>query len=222
VNAAFLLVTTAWLTGADPVAPPPVAPAMKPAMVAPGAPPVMAAPMAAEGCSSCGDSAPCGSGCSESVGHRLRGLFACHKKSCGCETSAPAPAPTCCAPAPAPTCSTCATHHESCGCGSLGGRLKGLFHRKSCCETVAADCGGCATCGDAPAPMMAPAPGPVAPRPVEPIPAPGPGKKMPNAPKTTLFNSPESIPVPVSTPALETAPAVVPNVPANTDRKEPF
>src|SRR5947208_3074256 len=66
VNAAFLLVTTAWLAGADPVAAP-TAPAMQPgpAMAAPGAPAMMApgAPYVAGpagACSSCGDSGSCG------------------------------------------------------------------------------------------------------------------------------------------------------------------
>jgi hypothetical protein len=213
VNAAFLLVTTAWLTGADPV-PVQAAPAMKPApaAAAPGAMAAPAAPMVAgPGCGDCGSGA---SECCESAGHRFRerfkGLFACHKSCGSCETCAPAPKP-CCAPAPAPKpcCEAPApTCHEGCG-----QRLRGLFHRKSCCETVAT-CGGCDGCGAAP--MVAPAPRP------EPIPAPGtPAKKMPNT-KTTQNFAPESVPVPDSTPALETAPAVVPNVPADTDRKEPF
>jgi len=216
VNAAFLLVTTAWLAGADPVAAP-AAPAA-PATAAP-------AVVSSSSCNSCGS---CGDACCDS-GHtlcgRLKGLFASHRHdSCGsCETCA-APAPKCCAPAPkpccpapAPACNSCGTSHDSCGCGSFGGRLRGLFHRtSSCCETTA-----CSDCGAAPA--TAPAPAGKA----EPIPAPkeAPAQKMPNsAPpaKSVQIITPESAPIPVSTPALEVAPAIVPNVPANADRKEPF
>lgn len=62
--------------------------------------------------------------------------------------------------------------------------------------------------------MPAPAPG------TEQVPAPA--RKMPVAPKTTGIYTPETAPVPVSTPAFQTAPAVVPNVPADADRREPF
>jgi hypothetical protein len=60
----------------------------------------------------------------------------------------------------------------------------------------------------------------------EPIPAPRetPAKKMPVAPpaKSVQILNQDAAPLPVSTPAFEGAPAVVPNVPANNDRREPF
>jgi len=105
----------------------------------------------------------------------------------------------------------------------MGHKLRGLFHRKSDCG-CGTDCGTCSSCG---APVAAPvivAPGAIAPQ-AEPIPAPqAPAKKMPNTPpaKSVQNLAPEAAPVPVGTPALETAPAVIPNVPADADRKEPF
>jgi hypothetical protein len=166
VNAAFLLVTTAWLTGADPV-PVQAAPAAKaaPAMAAP-APAMVAAPAG-------GDCGSCETACCESFGHRFRGLFTRHHGCGSCDTCAPAPKP-CCAPPPAPK-PCCAAPAPTC-CDSCGHRLRGLFQRRSCCETVAA-CGGC----DA-APMAAPAPRPEA------IPAPGtPAKKMPSTDRKEPF-----------------------------------
>ncbi len=166
MNAAFLLVTTAWLAGADPALA--AAPA-KPAPVPVAAPaPLMPAPIAAPaGDDGCG----CDSCCEECGGHKLfgklKGMF--HRghgceESCGCDT-----------------CNTCETGHghklwghksecgcegscgatTSCGCGDecgcgghkLSGKLRGLFHHKSDC-----DCGcdsGCG-CGAAAAPMGAP------------------------------------------------------------------
>jgi hypothetical protein len=65
--------------------------------------------------------------------------------------------------------------------------------------------------------MPAPVPG------AEQVPAPA--KKMPAAPKTTgIYNSntAETAPVPVSTPNFQSAPAIVPNVPADAERREPF
>ena len=58
---------------------------------------------------------------------------------------------------------------------------------------------------------------------IAPVPTPAgtPAKKMPVAPKTTQFNNtPESAPVPVSTPAFQSAPVIVPNVPADGDRAD--
>jgi len=60
------------------------------------------------------------------------------------------------------------------------------------------------------------------------IPAPGgtpPAKKMPSTPpakSSVQFDTPQAAPIPVGTPALETAPVIAPNVPADADRKEPF
>ena len=169
MNAAFLLVTTAWLAGADPI---PAAPVAAPAMVAaPGA-----------GCSSCGASTcgSCGTGADrEGLLSKLRARF--HRDSCDSCAPACAPAPVC-APkcAPAPVCNTCNSCDEgpgffaklkakfaredcgckgSCGssCDSCGGegpglfdRLKARFQRGSSCDGCGAPaCGGCSGCGAA-------------------------------------------------------------------------
>jgi hypothetical protein len=124
VNAAFLLVTTAWLAGAD-AAPPAAAPA------APAAPAVApAAPCSSCANGSCGST--CSSGCcntcceKEHFLKRLMGHFH-HKDEC-CDTCN--------------TCNTCDTCDS--GCGGHGGFLKGLLskfhHKDECCDT-------CNTCG---------------------------------------------------------------------------
>jgi len=161
VNAAFLLVTTAWL-GAD------AAPAAK------AAPAPAPAPVAAGCCDDCGR---------QSCLDKLRSKFSRH--GCGCEKSCD----TCggglldkfkgkfhheCG------CETSHAHacKDSCdSCGGLrawGERMKGKFHHRGC-----DNCGGCDGCGSA----VPPPPGGRA----EPIPAPKPGapKKMPEAPKST-------------------------------------
>lgn len=166
MNAAFVLVTAALLTGHHQSA----------------------------GCSSCGTTtavSSCDSCCQDSWGHRLqgrlKGLFAgngcgCHKDAC---STCSAPAPTCCAPAPAPapapTCCapapTCCDsghhrHHAQTSCdscnssGGFFGRFRGMFNRghgsSGCCDAGCSTCGsGCASgsCGTAAPPAAAPAPG---------------------------------------------------------------
>ena len=115
MNAAFLLLTTAWLAGADDA---------KPAAAAPAAPkPIAAAPIATSGC--CGTAAPCGgcNDCCEKEGFfsKLKGKF--HHDDCCCETKcAPTCAPTC-APKCAPTCNDCCEKE-----GFLS-KLKGRLHQ---------------------------------------------------------------------------------------------
>ncbi len=104
MNAAFLLVTTAWLAGADPA--PAVAPA---APAAPTAPAASAAPAAPAAPAVTAPSACCGGGCTISscdcgceegilarLRARLRAGFGC---GCGCEQACAAPKPV--------TCSSC-------------------------------------------------------------------------------------------------------------------
>jgi len=219
VNAAFLLVTTAWFAGADAAAPAKAAPAPAPA------------PAAVAPASSCcgGNSGTCDTGCDscckESLFSKLKGHF--HKSCDCCETCAPAPTcntcDTCCkeshfsklkghfhkscdtcntcAPAPAPTCNTC----DTCCKESLFSKLKGHFH-KSCCDT-------CDTCGTA-----APAPAGAMPKAGESIPAPkdaNPAKKMPEGKQTQLI-----APQPIAAPALEVTPTVAPK--ATEVEKTPF
>lgn len=61
------------------------------------------------------------------------------------------PAPVCCKPAPvcapAPAC-----EDSCCGKKGLGARLRGLFHKRGCCEDNAG-CGGCGAAAPAPAPV---------------------------------------------------------------------
>ncbi len=142
MNAAFLLVTSAWLAGGDA---PPAAPPAPPAAVT-TAPVVSSAPSAGcagggcGGCSSC-DSG-CGCGCEEHEGlfAKLKAKFA--RGGCGCEA-----APSCgCEAAP------------SCGCEEKEGFLSRLKNKckgwgsSSCgcgCETKVEHSCGCAasSCG---------------------------------------------------------------------------
>jgi hypothetical protein len=131
VNATFVLVTTAWLAGAEPAGTP--------------APP----PSAAVNSSCC--SGTCDACCEsghhrESLFSRLKGRFHRGGDCCdtGCSSSAPAPAAaSCCNAAPAASC--CDT-----GCEEKPGfltRLKARFHRgNDCCDT-GSTCGACSSCG---------------------------------------------------------------------------
>jgi hypothetical protein len=142
VNAAYLLLTSAWLAGADaaPAAPAPAAPA-----------PVASAPVVASGsccgggcggggCSSCADTCGC-----EKVKFwdKWRAKF---HKDCGCETSCgcAAPAPSCGCSAPvhhvhaAPSCG-CAAPAPSCGCSAPAHHVHAA---PSCgCAAPAPSCG---------------------------------------------------------------------------------
>jgi hypothetical protein len=190
VNAAFLLVATAFVTGSDPVQAVPA--------------PVTAAPVVSNGsgCSSCdtgcntcdsghkwfggfrgllnrsdcgcdpcggkrlfsglGSSCGCGGGFSLGLKDRFAGWG--HK---GCNTC--------------DTCNTCG-HEKSCGCGIMESplsRLGGLFRRHKGCDT----CDTCSTCGSNGA-IIQGAPAKAAPAPaVKPVPAPAPApQKMPAPP----------------------------------------
>jgi hypothetical protein len=237
VNAAFLLVTTAWLAGAD---------------AAPGAAPapatVVAAPVAAPVVGSCGCGTSCGCECCEEgwfarFRRRCGGMFN-HHNECGCETcNTCAPAPTCCAPAKTwgNCCESGCGHawghrwksscESSCDCGcedhSWGHRLRGWFHRGGGCETECGCGGGCASgcCGGGGVvggPVVMPRAGEAIP------PAQTPPKKMPSGKtkSTTSIEPPMGTGAAVSTPAPTTelnAPPI-PDVPAApaTDRKDPF
>jgi len=136
VNAAFLLVTTAWLAGAD-IHPAPIA-------AAPVATPVYSSAPAG-GCTSCGG----GGGstcevntCCEQKECFLKKLLAKFKKD------------DCCQPA-CPTCNTCDT---GCQKECFLDKLKAKFKKNDCCQpscqpcqTCTASCGscsdGCDACG---------------------------------------------------------------------------
>jgi hypothetical protein len=163
VNAAFVLVTAAWLAGqnAPPEATKPAAPttgsAAAPAKIAPAYPGPAAAGYHGCGCSSC-----CDDCCDKpSWRDRMRGWF--HRDSC-CDE-----------------CDSCGGHghawggHHDCGCASscndccekpsLRDRMRGWFHRDSCCD----ECSGCSSCGAAPAVA---APGHAAPEQLKTAPSP--------------------------------------------------
>jgi hypothetical protein len=160
VNAAFLIMSSAALAGADPAPPPPL----------PAAPVVVSG----AGCSSCGtpaySSGCCGSS-KQGLFDKLKGRFGGFgKKShgCGCAPACAPPAPAC-APAPCNTCNawnSCPTSIAS--RSNLFDTLKSRWgHKKKhgpCCDTCGAATAvdGCA----APLPVGAPpvvVPGPTAP-----------------------------------------------------------
>ncbi len=226
MNAAFLIVTSACLTGADPL--PLLAPAPPLAAVAaekpaaekppekvpaplPGAPVV--APLPAPG--SCGSNSGSGSscGCASSSGscesHGLFSRFRSGRSKHGCDTcNTCAPAPVVVA-APCSTCDTCAKHgffdrfktHGSCNtcdaCSSPG--LFGRFRSKGCSSGCASGSGsGCASGCDSGCGSTVVQPVPVA-KPGEPLkvmPKEGEPKKLPEGGKEA------ALPVaPVLTPA---------------------
>jgi hypothetical protein len=150
VNAAYLMLTTAWLAGADPA----------PAAVAapPVAGPVVSAPIGG----GCGGGCNSGCGCAaetsccerESKWAKIKAKFKKHS-GCGCEESCAAPVQHTCCPAPAPTCCQAAPVSSGCGCEEskgkqLWGKLKGKFkkHGGDCgCESSCNSCGSSSGCG---------------------------------------------------------------------------
>lgn len=196
MNAALLLMSSAWMVGAD-AAP---APAASPAPV-----------VANAGCNDC--SAPCGDcgGCSKpSLLDRLRARIKSigghrHKGGDCCEPACPPPPPppSCCAPpacsVPAP-CDVCADPcggHKAGFLDRLRGRLGGHKHQAACCDLCgSSSCanGGCAT--------------PAQPGTTPPAQPADPPKDMPKAePKSTSITLPAPIvPVtPVSAPTTNGA-----------------
>jgi len=153
VNAAYLMLTTAWLAGQTP-APAAAQPAPAPAP-APIAAPVVSSSIG--GCNGgCGGYATGGYG-GDCCGSSARGgLLArlCHKRSndCGCESACSAPvahhrAPACCAPvqtcAPAPS--------VGCGCEAkkpgLFARLHAMCHKDKGCGCEQQSSCGCGSNG---------------------------------------------------------------------------
>jgi len=150
VNAAYLMLTTAWLAGQTPA---PVAGQPAPAPVAAMPAPVVSTSMG--GCSG-GGCGSCATDCCD-TGRKaglLSRLFHHKSNDCGC---APAPAPCCSAPivhkaapccTPAPVCAPA----PSCGCGceekkpGLFARLHALCHKEKGCGCEA-PCGTSCGCG---------------------------------------------------------------------------
>jgi hypothetical protein len=122
VNAAFLLVTTAWLAGAD----------AAPAAAAPEKPAATTLSCTG-GCGACCDT-------HEGLWTKLKGRL--HR---GDECCNPCPKPAC-APAPAPKCNPC----DTCPKESCFSKIKGMFHRGGNCNACAPahkpSCGACSSC----------------------------------------------------------------------------
>jgi len=138
VNAAFLLVTSAWRAGQ---APPPVA--------APAAAPAPAPAAASYGGCNGGCSSGCGGDCNACCdsgglfggggGGRLRGLFSKHKGGNCCDSCAQTCAQPTCAQ---PTCAASSCCDDGCGRQGLFSRLGGLCKKNKGCGN---DCGTCGT-----------------------------------------------------------------------------
>ncbi|MBY0523896.1 MAG: hypothetical protein K2R98_10890 [Gemmataceae bacterium] len=145
MHAAFLLMTSALLTGADPVPAAPLAPV----------------PVVAPGGACCGGN--CGSGCDtcntccEKESFLKKCFKKFHKNDC-CEPLCCEPAP-CCQPAPCcdtgckkhkhhkkeccqPTCDTC---DSCCEKESFLKKCFKKFHKKDCCDTCCDTCNSCGT-----------------------------------------------------------------------------
>jgi len=160
VNAAFVMLTTAWMAGADPA----------PAAAAPAAAPVVSTSMGA-----CNGGYGCGGTSNDCCDHgrqrlcdRLKGLFS-RGNNCGCEAAPVAHH------APAANCGC----EDTCKRQRLCDRLKGMFKRHNdCCDTGSqCGCGGIGTYG-----------GGVIGGTAEPIPAqpkPAGGAPMPSKPTST-------------------------------------
>ena len=224
MNAAFLLVTTAWIAGADtaPANPPParVVPAPVYSVGTPGTAGCCGG--ASTGCGGC-DSCGCEK---EGFFSRLKGRFHRHNDcDCGCTSSSSS----------CGSCGSCGcesggffshlkghTHHNECGCdsgcggcgsscdscgghgGGLGGRLRGLFHRHGD-ECGCGDCGGCGG-------VITTVPGgPMKPEPIGQPKKDDGLKKLPSDDKKNPEKKPGSvqlIPQPVTAPNLNLAPTV--------------
>jgi len=122
VNAAFLLVTTAWFAGDT-------------GMPAPSAGACCGTPVEACGCAS-----------KPKLFEKLCGSFK-HKSSCDTCSTCAAPAPKCAPPAPVCAPAPCDTCGKS-GHGLLN-RLKSGHHQSTCCDSCATST--CSSCGSAPA-----------------------------------------------------------------------
>ena len=188
MNAAFLLVATAFVAGSDPVQ---------------AAPAQVATPIVSSGCgcSTCDTCNTCNTCEGKHFFGGFRGLFA--KKDCGCDSCGSKHlfsglGKSCgCGGGfslglkerfshKCDTCNECA-QEKSCGCGIMESplsRLGGLFRKKSCGCSTCDTCNTCSTCGGG-GTVIQGAP-PVAPIPAQPgikaAPVPAAPQKMPAAP----------------------------------------
>jgi hypothetical protein len=174
VNAAFLIMSTAALAGADPA---PVAPAPAAPIVISGA-----------GCSNCGTpvyTSGCG-GCKPSLFDKIKSKFGSRSHGCGC--------------APAPVAATCNTCNPCTSTASyrpnLLDKVKGHWASKKCgpsctstCDPCATGVSGCAT----PLPPGAPAVPPGGTVPPKEMP-----KEMPKDTKPKTTGNASALPQPVT------------------------
>jgi hypothetical protein len=209
VNAAFLLMTTAWIAGADAAAPtaPPAKPAAAPVYS------VGTGGCAGGGCTGCdacgcesegffsklkarfhhGSDCGCDSGCgSEGVFSKMKGHT--HKSDCGCDSG----------------CGGCGSPCDSGGHsgGGLREKLRGLFNKHGSSD-CGCDCGGCTSGYGTPVPHGGMKPEPLG-TPKEEL------KKLPSGDIKNPEKKPGSvqlIPQPVDAPHLDIAP---------TSGKSPF
>lgn len=200
MNAAFLLVTTAWLAGSGPA---PSHGVIQTSCCG-GGHAAVASSGCGGGCGSSWESADC---CKPGLIQRLRDKI--FRRDCG-------------------GCDTCATAHTSCGdcCEREGllSRLRGMFHRTKCTDPCADTCGGgCNGCGSVSHVPAHVAPGhvvpggavpgqmPRAPDKPEPLPAPKGGepaaRPLPKPAGDTVRVIP---PQPVAAPVLEVTPTTAP------------
>lgn len=224
MKVAYLLVTTAWLTGAQVPGATGGAPKIDavpiqtPQTVAPIAPTTM--PYGGDcGCNSCSSCDSCGGGffskCKEGFGKLFK------KHGCGCDTCQ-APACTSCQAAPA--CSSCNTCDTGCGGGFFSKCKEGfgkLFHKHGCdaCDS----CGSCGGCGSNYGTYGTPG-AVIVPKGAETIPPPkeDPAKKMPGGPQNKQVQIDPASPAPLPTPALEQAPTAPAITPVRPGDDRPF
>lgn len=163
MNAAFLLVTTAWLAGQAPQ-PPAAAPAPAPIAVAP------APAHIASGCNSCGSACDACNDCEKpGLFARLRDKF--RSKGCNdcCDTCNTCATPVKIAVPCETTCGSCGACDSCCDKPSLRDRLRGMFKRNKCDDCCSTPCNSCGAAIAAPAPAAAPVGEPIgAPKKVEP------------------------------------------------------
>lgn len=185
MTAAYLLMTSAWMAGADPV-PPAASPAPAPMPV-----PVHAVPAAGPGCGACPAPAPaCDDSCGGKPGllDKLRAKFAGMRSKGGCDCT-PCGTPLFSKPVFAGFTTAASDCGDSCGKPSLLDKLRAKFKRGDSCGCPSAGCetSGCTTSYAAPlAGCALPAPPPAA------VPSAAPPAQPPQT-----MPKPEAAPAPV-------------------------
>ncbi len=196
VNAAILLVSSAWMAGQTPDVIIPVQHHAQPAACG-------------------GHSGGCNDACHEGICARLRGLF--HRENNCCDSCAQPRCQTFHCPQRHHRDHGCQTHDHGCqahnacdSCGHEHGRLldriRGAFHRDCGCDN------GCSTSGSAPGA-----------EPLKEQPKKMPTKEKAKAEEARVITTPGQAPLPAiqNAPAIQSAPALAPRVIEN-DTRNPF